>query len=262
LIKQADGILIGAGVGINIDSGVPDFRSNNGFWKTYPSLEKEGIDFFEIANPKTLARVPRLAWGFYRQRQKLYRDTVPHAGFSILQELTAHTPHGAFVFTSNVDGQFQKSGFDESRIAEIHGSLHHMQCCGPCSESIWTAGEIDAEVDEEQCMLQSELPLCAHCDLLARPNVLMFDDWSWLPARTEVQLARLHAWRLEVSNPVLVEIGAGVEIPSVRRLGESLNIPLIRINPKHPDIEKRQGVGLSLGALEGLQQIQAAFKRL
>jgi hypothetical protein len=102
-------------------------------------------------------------------------------------------------------------------------------------------------------LLQSELPLCAHCDLLARPNVLMFDDWSWLPARTEVQLARLHAWRLEVSNPVLVEIGAGVEIPSVRRLGESLNIPLIRINPKHPDIEKRQGVGLSLGALEGLQ---------
>lgn len=35
LISAADGLLITAGAGVGIDSGVPDFRSDDGFWMTY-----------------------------------------------------------------------------------------------------------------------------------------------------------------------------------------------------------------------------------
>ena len=52
-------------------------------------------------------------------------------------------PYGCNVFTSNVDGQFQKAGFDPADIHECHGSIHHLQCLGPCSQAIWGA---DAEV--------------------------------------------------------------------------------------------------------------------
>src|SRR5689334_6849565 len=87
LIRDADALLIGAGAGIGVDSGLPDFRGDHGFWRAYPPLAKLGIRFVEIANPRSFARHPELAWGFYGHRLALYRDTVPHEGFTILREL-------------------------------------------------------------------------------------------------------------------------------------------------------------------------------
>jgi hypothetical protein len=37
LVAQAD-LLIAAGAGMGVDSGLPDFRGNQGFWKAYPAL--------------------------------------------------------------------------------------------------------------------------------------------------------------------------------------------------------------------------------
>ena len=36
LIEKADGLLITAGAGMGVDSGLPDFRGNEGFWRAYP----------------------------------------------------------------------------------------------------------------------------------------------------------------------------------------------------------------------------------
>ena len=38
LIKDADGLLITAGAGMGVDSGLPDFRGREGFWRAYPAL--------------------------------------------------------------------------------------------------------------------------------------------------------------------------------------------------------------------------------
>lgn len=108
LIKQADGILITAGAGMGVDSGLPDFRGDEGLWKAYPALRQANLSFTKIANPMTFIDNPELTWGFYEHRLQLYRDTVPHVGFAILQELAARASQGAFVITSIVDGQFQK----------------------------------------------------------------------------------------------------------------------------------------------------------
>lgn len=61
----------------------------------------------------------------------MYRYTKPHEGFSILLEI-AKKKKDYFVVTSNVDGQFQKAGFNPDKLYEIHGSIHHVQCnaCG------------------------------------------------------------------------------------------------------------------------------------
>ena len=45
LISQADALVIAAGAGMGVDSGLPDFRGNTGFWKAYPVLAKVGLDF-------------------------------------------------------------------------------------------------------------------------------------------------------------------------------------------------------------------------
>jgi hypothetical protein len=63
-IRDADGLLITAGAGIGIDSGLPDFRGPEGFWRAYPALRTEGLTFTEIANPAAFLNDARLAWGF------------------------------------------------------------------------------------------------------------------------------------------------------------------------------------------------------
>ena len=83
-------------------------------------------------------------------------------------------PGGCFVFTSNVDGQFHKAGFDPQRIVECHGSIHHLQCVENCTSDIWPAGDLSVEVNLETIRATPPLPECEQCAGLARPNILMF----------------------------------------------------------------------------------------
>ncbi len=57
---------------------------------------------------------------------------------------------------------------------------------------------------------------------------------------------------------MVIEIGAGSHVPTVRWFSETLGVPLIRINPTEPDIPGR-GVSLACGGLEALSGIHAAL---
>ncbi|NIU09105.1 MAG: NAD-dependent deacetylase, partial [Phycisphaerae bacterium] len=58
----------------------------------------------------------------------------PHDGFHKLLQIAEQKRGGYFVFTSNVDGQFQKAGYHEKQVEECHGSIHHFQCVTPCGD--------------------------------------------------------------------------------------------------------------------------------
>jgi len=261
-IMEAEALLVAAGAGIGVDSGLPDFRGREGFWRAYPALGRAGLAFEQIASPAAFARDPTLAWGFYGHRLALYRRTVPHAGFAMLQQIGAALHGGLFVFTSNVDGQFQKAGFDPARIGECHGSIHHLQCLSACCDSIWPADDFQPEVDEARRLLRSAFPRCPYCGNLVRPNVLMFGDWGWLDARSDQQQQNLQNWLHKVDRLLVIEIGAGSRIPTVRRLGESLPGQLIRINPTEPELGRGKGVSIACGGLEALRRIGAALNEL
>src|SRR5512143_1476726 len=94
-IAQAEALLIGAGAGMGVDSGLPDFRGPEGFWRAYPPYRKLGLAFEDLANPRWFDDDPALAWGFYGHRLNLYRKTAPHAGFAVLKRLAARAPQGA-----------------------------------------------------------------------------------------------------------------------------------------------------------------------
>jgi NAD-dependent SIR2 family protein deacetylase len=262
LIDEADGLLITAGAGMGVDSGLPDFRGAEGFWRAYPALANACIHFQTIASPESFRNRPRLAWGFYGHRLNLYRRTLPHDGFRILLELADSMPRGAFVFTSNVDGQFQKAGFRDSEICEAHGSIHHLQCLKGCAGDIWPALGFDPVVDEEQCLLTSDLPTCPHCGGLARPNILMFGDSGWLEFRERIQHHAFQQWLHCVERPLVVELGAGTSIPTVRTAGQQLNCPLIRINLRESQVPRKTDISLPVGALVALQGISAALQRI
>jgi len=261
-IKQADALFITAGAGMGVDSGLPDFRGNSGFWKAYPPIAKLGKSFSEMANPVWFDQKPEIAWAFYGHRLNLYCETIPHEGFEKLLDLGKSKQYGYFVFTSNVDGQFQKAGFDRAHIEECHGSIHHLQCTGPCSGKIWAIGEEKVNVDIEAFTAAGPLPKCKNCGRLARPNILMFGDWNWIPDRTNEQGERLRKWLQTVNAAkarlAIIEMGAGHAVPTVRlqsqRTGKNINATLIRINPRDYDVPK-DAIGIPLGAKEGINRI-------
>jgi NAD-dependent SIR2 family protein deacetylase len=80
LIAQADLVVIAAGAGMGVDSSLPDFRGNKGFWTAYPALAREQIDFQQIACPRAFVDNAPRAWGFYGHRLQLYRQTRPTGG--------------------------------------------------------------------------------------------------------------------------------------------------------------------------------------
>lgn len=111
------------------------------------------------------------------------------------------------------------------------------------------------------------MPVCPHCGGLARPNVLMFEDLSWRPERSEAQqreeralidhLARARA------KVVVVELGAGSTIATVRHFSSYISREcygrVIRINLRESQVTHPHDVGIPEGALSALRGINAAL---
>lgn len=260
LVQHAKAMVIAAGAGMGIDSGLPDFRGDEGFWRAYPALGQHRLPFERVASPQAFQKRPATAWGFYGHRLNLYRATTPHAGFGLLQAWAQRMPQGCFVFTSNVDGHFQKAGFPSARVYECHGTIHRLQCAANCKGYIWSTADLHPQVDEAACEWQGELPRCPRCGALARPNLLMFDDWRWNDTRSAQQRMLLDMWLDSAPAPLVIEIGAGRAVPTVRnftRRMQQRGCPLIRINLHEANIHNPGDIELALGAREALQALEA-----
>ncbi len=260
LIKNADGLLITAGAGMGVDSGLPDFRGNEGFWNAYPKFRHLGLSFVDLANPRWFYDKPSQAWGFYGHRYELYRQTAPHQGYVMLKKWCDRKAQGGFVFTSNVDGHFQKAGFDSEQIIECHGSINHLQCVEQCSNAIWPGGDLKLSVDEGELLALGELPSCPRCGEVARPNILMFGDFGWNSRRTDQQTQRYQQWLHGMRNKklVILEFGAGLAVPTVRYEGEAQEGVLIRVNPRDCSVPAG-ALSISSSAFQAIEQLDSVI---
>jgi len=73
LIKNSEALLITAGAGMGIDSGLPDFRGKEGLWKAYPYFKEAGMSFTDAANHDFFRRDPHKFWFFYGHRYNSYQ---------------------------------------------------------------------------------------------------------------------------------------------------------------------------------------------
>ena len=262
VIQAADALLIGAGAGMGVDSGLPDFRGPKGFWRAYPHLKKLGVTFEKMADPRWFRENPALAWGFYGHRIQLYRRTTPHSGYKIIMKWIEELRLDYFIFTSNVDAHFQKVGFDKNKIYECHGSIMEFQCSHNCGQEVWTPSpDFDLLIEEHSLEAKDPLPLCPTCKAIARPNILMFSDWYWDSNNSSIQQRKYLNW-LEQNgkkNLVILEIGAGENIPTVRLECESVyslqKDSFIRINPIEYKTPKG-GISIKLGGMQALEEME------
>jgi NAD-dependent SIR2 family protein deacetylase len=264
VIESADALIILAGAGMGVDSGLPDYRGVKGLWREYPHLKELGLSFEEVANPRLFNADPQAAWNFYGHRRKLYRDNTPHAGYTLLQAWSEAMPEGHFAFTSNVDGHFQLAGFDPEKLVECHGNAHYIQCSKSCTELVWQVSADDR--DYQQAGEEFPIYYCPECNSVARPNVMMFGDWEWNHDRSVEQQRRYDYWVRSVkekeSRVAIIEIGAGTGLPAVRleteALLQRLNGRMIRINTREPEASE-DSISIGLPALQALQDIDGAL---
>jgi len=267
--RHGAGVVIGAGAGMGVDSGLPDFRGPEGFWKAYPPYRHLGLSFTDLANPSWFARDAAFAWGFYGHRLNLYRQTVPHAGYALLRQLCDDVG-GHAVYTSNVDGAFEKAGFAADRLVAIHGNIHRLQCT-KADHGCWSADGVDVDVDPDTFRARGALPTCPTCGAVARPNILMFGDSGFVSQPTDDDEHRYQT-RLDGFDAgaphVIIECGAGTHIPSVRVMSDDLlhrfpRATLVRINVREAfaddDAVADRTIGVSLGARAALQAMSTTW---
>lgn len=281
LIQEADVILITAGAGMGVGSGIGTFRGvAAGIW---PPLERLGLQFPDMSNPARFQLDdkygPKLAWSFWKWRYCAYTGTEPHDGYKILKSWCDTKKFPGFVFTSNIDGHFERAGFEGS-VAECHGTVKFLQCQGlspkcPNKKKMWLPdpGQIEnLVVDPNTDEVTSELPKCPGCGTISRPTVMMFGDWGVLTTRINEQDDSYREWLHKIRHEklVIIEVGAGIAIPTVRCESEMMSrkfgCSLIRINPEHPEISRaavgKKHVSIKAGAEASLVRIDQELKKL
>eukprot|EP01118_Nematostelium_gracile_P017547 TRINITY_DN7536_c0_g1_i1.p1 TRINITY_DN7536_c0_g1~~TRINITY_DN7536_c0_g1_i1.p1 ORF type:complete len:430 (+),score=106.53 TRINITY_DN7536_c0_g1_i1:64-1290(+) len=200
-------------------------------------------------------------------------------------------PGPFFIYTSNVDNHSVTAGFDTKEVYHIHGTTEVWQCSHRCTNQTWNVPndfifEINYDTMEavvskkkgefgERNGFVSNHPLCKNCGALARPAILMFGDGDFISNREEMQ--QCSRWQTVTEKlvkennmkMVIVEIGCGLNVPSVRYhtegklklLGE--NCTLIRINPDFPQCgERGKVISIMSKGLEALLEIEKNIQEI
>lgn len=155
IIDESANIVFFGGAGVSTESGIPDFRSEDGLYHTKYSYPPERIlsySFF-IQNPEVF-------YTFYREKI-LYLDAKPNPAHKKLAELEKLGKLKAVV-TQNIDGLHQKAG--SKTVYELHGSIHRNYCveCGKAYSA-----EFVKEV--------KGIPHCT-CGGIIKPDVVLYEE--------------------------------------------------------------------------------------
>ena len=181
--------------------------------------------------------------------------------------------HGGFVFTSNVDGHFQKAGFLHDRIVEVHGSIHYLQSVDGTGPIVPVDPLLKVVLEPDTFRARPPLPVMPNGSA-ARPNILMFGDYWWIDTRSSKQYGTLRSWlgalhKDGVQNVVVLDIGSGTAVPTARLAAANMveafaNAMLIRINPREPELDllpgavsPERGVTFAEGAASVLRDIES-----
>ncbi len=120
IIKNAKNITIFTGAGMSTESGIPDFRSDNGIYSQEDDVEHYISEYYFHKNPKDF-------WVKFKRifSLKLMGNFEPNKGHLFLKELE-DIGKNVTILTQNIDGLHHKAG--NSNIIELHGTLQTATC--------------------------------------------------------------------------------------------------------------------------------------
>ena len=155
IIDQSRNIVFFGGAGVSTESGIPDFRSQDGLYSqkyAYPPEQIVSHTFFCYRTSEF--------FDFYRDKM-LWLNARPNPAHIYLANLEKAGKLKAVV-TQNIDGLHQAAG--SKNVLELHGSVLRNYCtrCG----KFYTAGYIKNS---------SGVPKC-ECGGVVKPDVVLYEE--------------------------------------------------------------------------------------
>ena len=148
IIDKSKRIAFLGGAGISTESGIPDFRSSNGF----PPEDLLSHDFF--------VHYPELFFDYYR-KNLIYPDAAPNNAHKALAKLE-HDGKLNAIITQNIDNLHQLAG--SKNVLELHGSVYRNYC---------TRCRKFYPVDK--ILSSSGIPTC-DCGGIIKPDVVLYGE--------------------------------------------------------------------------------------
>ena len=159
LITTSNKITVLTGAGISTESGLPDFRSKDGFWtKNKPIQFQDYLDNEEQQ---------RLSWSRNIELHKILKKIKPNIGHTFVEKIVNLNNKENFLITQNIDGLHQRSGVPEDKIIEIHGNAIESKClnCGEKADILDFHAAIKAN---------DPLPKCFYCGGIVKVATISF----------------------------------------------------------------------------------------
>ena len=157
LLKESQNIVFLTGAGISTNSGLPDFRSDNGFWKTNkPIMFRDFLNSYQSR---------RLSWSRNIALNETLEKIQPNRGHMFIKEIL--DAKKGYVITQNIDGLHHRSGIQEKKIIEVHGNATKAKCldCGI---------NLDLEPFHKAIRDDTETPDCPRCYGLVKVATISF----------------------------------------------------------------------------------------
>ena len=168
-IDTAETVVIGAGAGLSTAAGFTysgerfqkyfsDFEEKYGFHDMYSG------GFFPFETPEEM-------WAYWSRYIFINRYTdVDNGTYKRLFEIVKNKNY--FVITTNVDHQFQKAGFDKSRLFYTQGDFGLFQCSEPCHYQTYDNEEIVKDMIEFQKNMKIPTELIPKCPKCGKPMTM------------------------------------------------------------------------------------------
>ena len=157
IIDTSDNIVFFGGAGVSTESGIPDFRSESGIFK---SLEKYGHTPEYLVSHSYYMDHTEEFYSYYKENL-VFTDAEPNPAHIKLAELEKAGKLKA-VITQNIDGLHQKAGSEN--VLELHGSIHR-NYCQICNK----------EYDLEHILESEGIPRC-ECGGIIKPDVVLYEE--------------------------------------------------------------------------------------
>ena len=159
LLLNSKSAIVLTGAGVSTESGIPDFRGDDGIWKKYP------IETF--GSLEGILKDPSKFWQFAEKIAPKLFKAEPNPGHFALADLDKMNIIKAII-TQNIDELHQKAG--AVIVYEVHGNINRFNCFG-CRAS-YTKKQVLHKIKKEK----KRPPTCDICAAPLRPSVVLFGE--------------------------------------------------------------------------------------
>ena len=189
LVKASERTVILTGAGISTESGLPDFRSNNGFWTKNKPIQ---FNEFLLSEEKQ-----RLSWERNIELHSLLKNIQPNLGHAFVEKIIRLQKNN-FLITQNIDGLHQKSGISKNKIIEIHGSAIEAACL-EC--------EAKQNILDFHDAIKSKIPLpkCSVCGGVVKVATISFGQ-----PMNEIDM--MHASKIVEESDLMIVMGSSLKV--------------------------------------------------